>query len=219
VLDACRATGLRVPHEVAVIGVDDDDLECELAVPPLSSIAHASRRLGFEAARLLAEEFASAQAGRSRHEGTPAFVPVSPVGIVARASTDTFAVADPAVARVIAAVRQRAAEGLSIADLVAISGMPRWRLQRRFRELVGHSLHDEVVRAKLMKAQRLIRNTDLPLKAIAVRAGFSSVAYMTTVFRRWFDVTPARFRRVEQRDVVRAAPGDASTRSPRRDPR
>jgi AraC-like DNA-binding protein len=70
-----------------------------------------------------------------------------------------------------------------------------------------------------MKAQRLIRNTDLPLKAIAVRAGFSSVAYMTTVFRRWFDVTPARFRRVEQRDVVRAAPGDASTRSPRRDPR
>jgi len=210
VLDACRATGLRVPQEVAVIGVDDDDLECELAVPPLTSIAHASRRLGYEAARLLAEEFA-AEGRRDRGPAPPAVVLVPPVGIVARASTDTFAVSDPAVARVIAAVRQRATEGLSIADLVAIAGTTRWQLQRRFRELVGHSLHDEVLRAKLMEAQRLIRNTDLPLKAVAARSGFSSVAYMTTVFRRWFDVTPAEFRRVEQREAVRVGP-----QSPRR---
>jgi LacI family transcriptional regulator len=217
VLDACRATGLRVPQEVAVIGVDDDDLECELAVPPLSSIAHASRRLGYEAARLLAEQFAAGRSGRQ--PTTPVFVPVPPVGIVARASTDTFAVADPAVARVIAAVRQRSTEGLSIADLVAISGTSRWRLQRRFRELVGHSLHDEVLRAKLMEAQRLIRNTDLPLKAVASRSGFSSVAYMTTVFRRWFDITPAQFRRVEQRADVRVVRSLGGMQPPRQDRR
>jgi AraC-like DNA-binding protein len=85
--------------------------------------------------------------------------------------------------------------------------------------LVGHSLHDEVLRAKLMEAQRLIRNTDLPLKAVAARCGFSSVAYMTTVFRRWFDVTPAQFRRVEQRADVRVVGNRDGLQAPRPDRR
>jgi len=53
VLEACRSLGLRVPHEVAVIGVDDDEFVCELSDPPLSSVAQAARRVGHEAARLL----------------------------------------------------------------------------------------------------------------------------------------------------------------------
>lgn len=209
VLEACRSAGLRVPYDVAVVGVDNDELECELAVPPVTSIAQAARRIGHEAARLLdhlmrPERFAA--------EGGAGAVPrstlIPPEAIFPRASTDTFAVADPVIARVIEAVRDRACRGLTITDLVKVSGLPRWKLEKQFKQAVGHSIHDDIVRVRLSEARRLIGTTDLPLKVVSTRSGFHSVAYMTTIFRRRFGTTPARFRKVEQGRVVRAVTSD-----------
>lgn len=205
VLEACRSLGLRVPHDVAVIGVDDDELECELAMPPLTSIAQSARRIGHHAASLLDRLMRPRQLDDGG--GSPA-VPektaIPPSGIVARASTETFAVADQTIARVIEAVRDRACKGLTIADLVGVAGMPRWKLEKRFKEVVGHSIHEDMVRVRLAETKRLIRTTDLPLKVVATRSGFHSVAYMTTIFRRTFAITPAAFRRLEQGSVVRS---------------
>ena len=205
VLEACRSLGLRVPHDVAVIGVDNDELECELAMPPLTSIAQSARRIGHEAARLLdrlirPEHFTFG----GQVPAVPQETAIPPAAIVARASTETFAVADQVIARVIEAVRDRACKGLTIADLVGVAGMPRWKLEKRFKEIVGHSIHDDMVRVRLAETQRLIRTTDLPLKVVATRSGFHSVAYMTTIFRRSFGTTPALFRRLEQGSVVRS---------------
>jgi LacI family transcriptional regulator len=204
VLEACRTLGLRVPHDVAVIGVDDDELECELAMPPLTSIAQSARRIGHEAARLL-DMLMRPQHFRvgDQEPSVPDETAIPPAAIVARASTETFAVADQVIARVIEAVRDRACKGLTIADLVDVAGMPRWKLEKRFKEIVGHSIHDDMVRVRLAETRRLIRTTDLPLKVVATRSGFHSVAYMTTVFRRSFGITPALFRRLEQGSVVR----------------
>jgi len=206
VLEACRALGLRVPHDVAVIGVDDDELECELAMPPLTSIAQSARRIGHEAARLLDILMRPAHfALFGREPIVPPETAIPPAEIVARASTETFAVADQVIARVIEAVRERACKGLTIADLVAVADMARWKLEKRFKEIVGHSIHEDMVRVRLAETRRLIRTTDLPLKVVATRSGFHSVAYMTTVFRRSFGITPAVFRRLEQGSVVRSA--------------
>jgi LacI family transcriptional regulator len=208
VLEACRAQGLRVPHEVAVIGVDDDELICELAVPPLTSIRQAARRIGYEAARLLDARIRPPAevppGGRQASEN----VLVPPVGIVPRASTEMLAVTDPAIARVIETIRERACGGLSVEELAELSGLPRWKLEKRFKGVVGHSIHDDLVRIRLAEAQRLLRGTDLPLKTIAPRCGFRSVPYMITVFRRRFGITPARFRRIERGHTVRAVEDD-----------
>lgn len=211
ILEACRVMPLRVPHDVAVVGIDNDELECELAVPQLTSVAQAARRIGHEAARLLDRRICP-----ERHGGDAAVMPprtlIPPQAIFPRASTDTFAVADPVIARVIAAVRDRACRDLTIADLVGLAGLPRWKLEKQFKQAVGHSIHDDIVRVRLAEAQRLIGTTDLPLKVVAARTGFHSVTYMTTLFRRRFGITPARFRRVERGSVVRVTATDVPRR-------
>jgi LacI family transcriptional regulator len=202
VLEACRARDLRVPYQVAVIGVDNDELICELAVPPLTSIQQASRRIGYTAARLL-----DGLMRQSRHEAVRSPAPVlatlvPPIRIVSRTSTETLAAADPMVAKIIEMIRERACGTLSVNDLTKITGLARWKLEKQFRDIVGHSIHEDIVRVRLAAAQELLRTTDLPLKAIAPRTGFPSVPYLITVFRQRFATTPAQFRRLEQSRAV-----------------
>lgn len=196
VLEACRSLGLRVPHDVAVIGVDDDEFVCELSDPPLSSVAQAARRVGHEAAQLLDRLMRPARfATRKAFAGpVPPRTVVPPVGVVARRSTDTLAVDDPVIAAAIRSIRERAVKGLEIAELVTASKLSRWQLEDRFRRVVGRSIHDDMLHVRLNEARRLITTTDLPLKQIAPRSGFRSVAYMTTLFRRHFHTTPAALR-------------------------
>ena len=203
VLEACRARNVRVPHEVAVVGVDNDELICELGTPPLTSIQQATRRIGYVAARILdgmIRKGSGQRTGRERHPSATTLVP--PIGIVARRSTETLAVADPAIGKTIETIRERAFGNISVAELAEIAGVARWKLEKRFCEAVGHSIHEDIVRVRLAEVQRLLRTTDLPLKAIAPRTGFRSVPYLVTVFRRRFATTPAQFRRLEQRGMI-----------------
>jgi LacI family transcriptional regulator len=146
VLEACRSLGLRVPHDVAVIGVDDDEFVCELSDPPLSSVAQAARRVGHAAARLLDRLMRPARfAAEKKMAGPmPSRTVIPPVGVVARRSTDTLAVADPIVAAAIRTIRERAVMGLGIAELVAGSKLSRWQLEDRFRREVGRSIHEDI---------------------------------------------------------------------------
>ena len=196
VLEACRTAGFCVPHDVAVIGVDDDDLLCEFSDPALSSVRQAARRIGLEAARVL-DRLMRRSGGKIRpgSRSRPERIKVPPIGVIARGSTQTVAVADPVIASVIRFVGERACERVGIRDVVRESGLSRWVLEDRFRRAVGHSIHDEILRVRLAEAQRLVTTTDLPLKVIAPRAGFLSVSYMTTLFRRHRGTTPAAMRR------------------------
>ena len=194
VLEACRSLDVRVPHDVAVIGVDDDEFVCELSEPPLSSVAQAARRVGHEAARLLDRLIRPRHYPETAVDAVPSRTVVPPVGIATRRSTDTLAVEDPVIATVIRSIRERALGRLEISQLVELSQLSRWQLEDRFRRAVGRTIHDEILHVRLAEARRLVTTTDLPLKAVAPRAGFRSVAYMTTLFRRHFQSTPAVLR-------------------------
>lgn len=203
VLEACRSLGLRVPHDVAVLGVDNDEMICELTDPPLSSVDQSSRRIGYEAAAMLDRLM---QGGLPPRQ-TPAGVPVAPtiippIGVVARASTDTMATTDEAVLKALETLRAnpcRKPDIAGIADSVCVS---RSTLENRFRAAVGRSIHEEFIRLRLAGVRRLIADTDLPLKAIAIRSGFPSVQYMTTFLHRHTGLTPARLRAVERRQTI-----------------
>ena len=207
VLEACRTLGLRVPHDVAVLGVDNDEMICELTDPSLSSIDQAARRIGYEAAAMLNRlmQPAAKIAGRRGRSVRPPRQPtaatrivVPPIGVVARASTDTLATSDPAVCETLHAIRRTPWRKPAIEALAAAVGLSRFGLESRFKEAVGQSIHEEYIRLRLAATRRLITGSDLPLKTVATRTGFPSVQYMTTFLRRHTGLTPARLRALER---------------------
>lgn len=197
-LEACQRLGLAVPDEVAVLGVDNDHLICELTRPPLSSIDQAARRIGYQAAALLERMMAAGSAGSDAGVGVPLRVVVPPIGVVARASTDTLASDDEAVVDILHALRASPWRKPKVTAVAEAHGLSPATLEHRFHKAVGRSIHAEFVRQRMQRLRRLVVETDMPLKTIASRAGFPSLQYMTTFVRRHTGTTPARLRALER---------------------
>lgn len=196
VLDACQRVGLAVPEEVAVIGVDDDPLVCELCDPPLSSVVPNPERVGYEAATLLARLMAG-------EKPEPKEVLVAPLGVTARQSTDVLAIDDPHVAAAVRYIREHACAGASVDDVLARVPLSRTILERRFRKYLGRSPQAEIRFVQLKRAKQLLAETDLRLERIAELAGYEHPEYLSVVFKRETGQTPGQFRRQAQpRNVV-----------------
>ncbi len=187
-LDACRRADVAVPEEVAVVGVDDEILACELAHPPLSSVIPDCRRIGYEAAALLGR----IMAGERR---PPAPAPVPPKGIAVRQSSDVTAISDPVVADAMRFLRENASRRFGIDDVAERAGVSRSTLHRRFRAATGGTLHDAIAAMRIGRVKRLLIDTDLPLHAVAPRSGFAHVEYLIAAFRKATGTTPGAFRR------------------------
>lgn len=196
VLAVCQTLRLRVPEDVAVIGVGDDELVREFPIPSLSSIALPLRNAGYEAARLLHQLLcpAAAARGRAGRPKVPGRTALAPVGVTARRSTDVLAIDDPVVSAAVEAIGAEAVNGLAVEDLVRRSKLSRWQLDQRFRRALGRSVHEQIQHVRLAEATRLVLATNVPLKSVAKRAGFRSISYMTTLFKRRFAATPAVLR-------------------------
>ena len=186
-LEVCRREKLRVPHEVAVLGVDNDEIICDLATPPLSAIRTANERIGFEAAALLAR----LMAGR-RPPRRPVLVP--PGGVVVRQSTDILAVQDPALEKALRLIRDQLHRSLSVAELARAAAVSRRVLERKFHDVVGLSPLQEIRRRRLERAARLLAESALPVAEIAERCGFTTTQMLETAFRREHGLTPRRYR-------------------------
>src|SRR6266700_3636920 len=187
-LETCRSNGLVVPDDLGVLGVDNDEPLCEVSDPPLSSVWPNHRQVGYEAARLLS--------GLMRdRKAAPGPILMAPKGVRARMSTNSLAVDDPNVGQSLRYIREHACESVGVDDVVRGVPLSRSVLQRRFRALLGRSVHDEIIRLRLARARELLQETDLPLAEIAERAGFRHQEYMGAVFRRKLHTTPGALRR------------------------
>lgn len=187
VLAACRQAGLSVPDQIAVIGVHNDELLCELCDPPLSSVIPNARRAGYEAAALLATAMRGRRLPVVLHE-------IAPVGVAARHSTDVGAVDDPKLAQVLRLMRERAADGGSVKELLRAVPMARTALERRFRAVLGTSPHAHMRRLRMERVRELLVRTSLPVGEIAVATGFEHIEYLSAMFRRECGMTPREFR-------------------------
>jgi LacI family transcriptional regulator len=187
-LDACRRAGIAVPEVVAVIGVDNEELVCKLAYPPLSSVVPNARSIGYEAAALLDRLM------RGKPEPTTPLI-IPPVEVITRLSTDVSAIADPEIAAAMRFIREHACEGIGVDDVLSQVPVSRSVLQRRFRSLLGRSIHGMIAAIRLQRAKQLLVETAMPLSVIAKRTGFSHVEYLCAAFRQATGLPPGTYRR------------------------
>ncbi len=129
-LEVCRRMGIAVPDEVAVIGVDNDELLCNLSDPPLSSIIPDTHRTGYEAAHIL-DRLMSGKKCATRE------VRVAPLGIVTRQSTDVLAIADTDISQAVRFIRQHACDGIKVEDVLNAVPLSRRVLENRFKKITG----------------------------------------------------------------------------------
>lgn len=199
VLNACQTLGLKVPEEVAVIGVDDDALLCEICSPPLSSVVPNIEQIGYEAAALLDRLIGGEQAGFEER-----FVP--PSGITTRRSTDVLSVGDPQFALAVRFIRENACRGITVADVLDHVAISRSTLERNFRCHLGRSPQSEIRAVQLGRARQLLAETDHPVHRIAELVGYEHVEYFNVVFKREIGQTPGQYRR-EVRTLGERGPG------------
>lgn len=193
--NACRNADISIPYEVAVLGVDNDLSICDLGLPPLSSIEPDCRRLGYEAAKLLD----GLMRGKNMPD-TPILIP--PREIIVRGSTQVAAVNDPLVSRCMAYIREHACDGINVSDVLDFAMVSRTSLQDRFRLALNTTVHRSIMQIRMERTQQLLVQTDLPLKCIADRVGFSHPEHLHEVFRRHQHMTPGQYRKKFTADGV-----------------
>lgn len=187
VLDACRTAHSHVPQEVAVVGVDDDRIFCDLAFPPLSSVALNTENAGYRAAALLDRMMK----GQNQ---TPRKISVEALHVVARRSTENVAVEDADVAGAMQFIRREHGSDISVERVAAEVAVSRRYLERRFRTTIGRTILEEIQSARLEHAKRLLVETTHPIAKIAELSGFNSMGYFSQFFERRTGKTPRQYR-------------------------
>ena len=187
VLDACSKLSLAVPEQVAVIGVDNDELLCRICSPPLSSVIPSAEVVGYRAAEILHRLM-------NGEEVDHAPVIAEPMGIAMRQSTDVVAIDDRNVASALHYIRRHACRGLSIAEVVRNNPISRSTLERQLRRYLGRSPQEEIRHVQIRQVRELLRTTDLPAERIAPLCGFQHSEYMHVVFKRLTGMTTGQFR-------------------------
>ena len=186
--EICRLQGIHVPDDIAILGVDNDEQVCRSANPPLSSIALATERAGYEAAALLA----SVMSGRTPAAGT---VTVLPTRVVPRQSTDILALEDEHVVRAIRFIRENSNRNLRVSDLVPVAGLSRRALQDAFVKNLGRTPMEEIQIRRAERIARMLVETNMSIGMIAEAAGFEVSAHLARFFSRRTGLTPHAYRK------------------------
>jgi LacI family transcriptional regulator len=187
-LAVCRKLGIDVPRSVAVLGVDNDDVFCELANPPLSSIALSTQRIGYEAARMLDRLMAG-----ERPADVQLLIP--PAGVVPRRSSDLPSILDADVAAAVRYISLHVQDDLQVADVLREVPMSRRTLEQRFLKVLGRTPAAEIRRVQVEVAKQVLAETDEPMPRVALAAGFSSAKQLSACFHHETGMTPTVYRR------------------------
>lgn len=225
VIEQCEIRGYRIPEDVAIVAGFNDEVECDQPLPSISSLELPNEKVGYEAARML-DELIDEKENRSQAKGGKAArtksadklvdkpvekaesttILVSPVGVVARQSTDFHAVDDQLVRKALGYIDTNLQRPIVIDDIADYVGVSRGTLINRFRESLGRSINNELQRLRIERIKRELVSSDLPINQIAPKAGFNSVRTLNKVFTKLMGCTPSAFRKRAETSTKRSSP-------------
>jgi LacI family transcriptional regulator len=186
--EVCLQAQITVPDHIAIVGVNNDDLLCESAWPPLSSVDADYSRMGYTAAQTLDRLM------RNEKIENPLIL-LPPLGVIQRQSTSMLSIKNADLAQALRFIREHACDPCTVSDVLRHVPVGRRWLERQFVAQLGRTPHDEIVRVRIETAERLLQKSDLDMLEIASRCGFAELKSFYLAFRKHSDTTPAAYRR------------------------
>ncbi len=192
-IETCRAKGLLVPEDIAIVGTSNEPAICASPYPALTSIDLDFELIGFRAAAKL-DEMMNEKNTTKTVEYSP------PKGLIPRQSTDVLAAEDPIVAHALRFISENGQERIQVRDVASAVSIARRTLERKFRESLDRSIGEEIARLRIERAKRLLAETEDSFKALAVDLGFRNADHFYKVFLRVEGITPSQYRGNRGRD-------------------
>ena len=190
ILDLVLALGLNVPRDLAILGVDNEEIICETSSPTISSIPLSLESAGFAAAKAL-----NAALGHPLKKAVS--VCYTGIDVVERESTQFIRCADWLVERCLELIRANPSVALRVADLLSKLNVSRRTLETRFKAATGMTVAQALFTVRLNHARTLLSESSLTQEDIAARCGFCDASHMSRLFRTWFGKPPSSFRRTD----------------------
>lgn len=187
ITEACRHSKIRIPEEVAVLGVDNDEMVCEFSDPPLSSIGQDAEKGGYDAAKLLHEMIKN---------GTAEFydIIVRPTQVITRQSTDIYATNDAYIATSLKYIHQNIDKNLQVDDVVKQVPLSRRALEKRFLDITGYPIYKYIFNLRIEKLSQKLLETDLTVFEIALEMGLTDSKNIARQFKQIKGCTPIEYR-------------------------
>jgi len=189
-LNVAKEAGFSIPDEIAILGVNNDNALCNICNPPLSSIAFNFKKAGYDAAKLLDKMIS----GQETMQGQ--CIEIQPTHVETRGSTDIYAIDDTAIVEAMKYIRQNGHTPLQVDAIANHVCMSKRLLQLRFHDLIGKSVHDEIIQAHFEIAKAMLIETNLPVDEIAVHSGFHYTSNMRRAFTKITGMLPQKYRQV-----------------------
>lgn len=179
---------MRIPNDIAILGVDNDETICRLSVPNLSSLNQNIEQGGYDVAHMIDRIIRDPQTERED-------IMVYPTHIVTRQSTDIYANNDPYIAEVLKYIHENIGSKISVDDLVALIPLSRRLLEGRFKKSMGTSLYDYIIRVRIEKMTQLLYE-GASISEAAAELGFSDVKNVSRIFKQIKGITPSEYRQL-----------------------
>lgn len=188
VTETCRMAGISIPDDIAVLGVDDDDLLCEISDPPISSIQLEVEEGGYQACRLLHQRLLS-------NSANPFNISIRPTGIRERQSTSSFNISDPHVLNIIRYIGDNYKNEISIPDILGIAPLSRRSVEVRFKKATGQTIYQYLLSMRIEHLAYLLTTTDRSPSELAYEVGFRDLSNIFRTFKRYKGCTVSEYRR------------------------
>ena len=185
--EVCNDSGINIPNDVAIVCVSGDEMICRSAFPPLSSVPLQEEKCGHLAAKML-DDLLEGRKIEPR-------VLLAPERVIERMSSNIQLVADPAVAKALDYIAKHATERLHVNEVAPHTGVCRRVLERKFRQFLGRSPHEEIRNIQIEEAKRRLTETDETLETIARHTGLSSGIHLSHEFKKRTGKTPGQYRK------------------------
>jgi len=187
VTEICKINNINIPNEISLLGVDNDELICNISDPPISSIVLDVEKGGYEAGRLLHQLI-------KKEKNEPFNIVINPVRIEARLSTEKYVISNKYIMTVVKYIEKNFASDISITDFTKLVPLSRRLLEIKFKEELGTSIYQFIINFRIEYFANLLLTTDKPLYELALESGFNDCKNISRTFKKLKNYTPGEYK-------------------------